>query len=641
MMLSLLLSGFLAVSSALPSGKAIDDFKSKNAIVANVDLSIQELNGGGFLSSAGFVDIANAMPYSVSSATSGTGRLSRGQTSSGQPFLVVRDEAFNIRRVVVSLADGSLTTFRRVEGSFFAEVSPDVSRTITNTRTGEDAKIVPSRLRQLRKKVLPSSQNDRQLQTACSEFYELEVAIGYDHTFCDDYSSKAVAEQTIENVVAEASMHYEKPGLCTRLTLVHIEGYCNQANDPYYTLYEEGTGLSGCGSDGMLDDFGDFWEANRSNVHRDVAHLFQGRDFVDSNTVGCAWVGALCSRGFGYGVNAVSWVWDETLMASLFAHELGHNCDASHVSDGSKEFIMESPVNMARDSFASTSSSSMFDYISNRASCVTTVPTAPTPPTPTAPTPTPPTPTAPTPTPPTIQLEPGPSPPSNCFSGENTLEVKGKGSVLMKDLAVGDSVLTKEGGFSRVYSLAHNDDMTEHLYWQIHATSTDKESVIVLEVSDEHFVLANGKYTTASELQVSDMLTGLGDQQTLVISSIARIKRQGLYAPFTESGDLIVSGVAVSSYVRFLDASVVDQHALVHWFVSPVRSYCRFRPSSCEEETYTDGISNLFLPMARLVWTVQKMHHWFHFVSSVVVLPIVWMISLMERSAVAAAAWFL
>ena len=33
---------------------------------------------------------------------------------------------------------------------------------------------------------------------------------------------------------------------------------------------------SGCGGEGLLDFFQDYWNANRQGVHRDVAELFSG-----------------------------------------------------------------------------------------------------------------------------------------------------------------------------------------------------------------------------------------------------------------------------------------------------------------------------------------------------------------------------
>ncbi len=68
-----------------------------------------------------------------------------------------------------------------------------------------------------------------------------------------------------------------------------------------------------------------------------VAHLFTGRN-LDGSTVGRAYLGVLCSRSFGYGINQNRG--SDSGSALVFAHELGHNFDAPH--DGENECVDES-----------------------------------------------------------------------------------------------------------------------------------------------------------------------------------------------------------------------------------------------------------------------------------------------------------
>jgi hypothetical protein len=77
--------------------------------------------------------------------------------------------------------------------------------------------------------------------------------------------------------------------------------------------------------------------AGSSIPFKGLAHLFTGRD-MDGSTVGRAYLGVLCSRSFGYGINQN--LNNATTSALVFAHELGHNFAANHVSEG----IMQSTI---------------------------------------------------------------------------------------------------------------------------------------------------------------------------------------------------------------------------------------------------------------------------------------------------------
>ncbi|MEM1090737.1 MAG: M12 family metallo-peptidase [Pseudomonadota bacterium] len=78
-----------------------------------------------------------------------------------------------------------------------------------------------------------------------------------------------------------------------------------------------------------------------------LAHLFTGRN-LDGSTVGVAYLGVLCSRSFGYGVNEDRS--SDTSSALIFAHELGHNFNSPHdgeraCADESFRGIMNSRLN--------------------------------------------------------------------------------------------------------------------------------------------------------------------------------------------------------------------------------------------------------------------------------------------------------
>lgn len=170
-----------------------------------------------------------------------------------------------------------------------------------------------------------------------------------------------------------------------------------------------------------------------------------------------------------------------------------------------------------------------------------------------------------------------------CFSAFNSVEVQGKGMMSMDAIKVGDYVRANKDDFSRVYSLAHLDHGVESDFLQIFAEGLEKP----LEITANHMLYASaGKHIRASEVNVGDMIS------QGKVSDIKSVKRNGVYAPITQSGDIVVSGFRASSYNAFLDNIPFDQHVLSHFFFAPHRLMCSFDFKMCENEGHTDGYTN-------------------------------------------------
>jgi Hint module len=98
----------------------------------------------------------------------------------------------------------------------------------------------------------------------------------------------------------------------------------------------------------------------------------------------------------------------------------------------------------------------------------------------------------------------------------------------------------------------------------------------------------SSKYNTAvraSQVKVGDRL---GNRK---VTDIISVERHGAYAPFTMSGDIVVSGVRASNYVAVLTHSAVNQSGASHAFLALRRLVCTFNLGYCEKETYTNGIT--------------------------------------------------
>ena len=73
-----------------------------------------------------------------------------------------------------------------------------------------------------------------------------------------------------------------------------------------------------------------------------------------------------------------------------------------------------------------------------------------------------------------------------------------------------------------------------------------------LELSDDHLVLSNDRFVPANQVAVGDELQ-LDFGERAIVARVSRSENHGVYAPITESGDLLVS-VRIS-----LSQHLVDQ----------------------------------------------------------------------------------
>jgi len=119
-------------------------------------------------------------------------------------------------------------------------------------------------------------------------------------------------------------------------------------------------------------------------------------------------------------------------------------------------------------------------------------------------------------------------------------------------------------------------------------------------------------------VKVGDALIAAKRQPTgTKVVSIRKIHRDGLYAPFTVSGDVVVNGVAPSSYIALPPAfqsnlSFEQQHWMQHAAYAPCRLYCGL-VGGCENETYDEATG---LSKGPTVWL--PLLHWLEDHSQVV-----------------------
>lgn len=258
-----------------------------------------------------------------------------------------------------------------------------------------------------------------------------------------------------------------------------------------------------------------------------------------------------------------------------------------------------------------------------------------------------------------INVSPAPTPispptaPSSCFSGENTVEVKDIGDIPMSQLKIGDYVKTLHGKYTQVYGFGHYDHNREETYVRfkfddhnhhndivastgsgssssqdalllataryLTASSKINQASTVLEISSKHLVFVNDGQNNNNPIPASNIMIGdmLSDGNKIV-TSIDSIIRRGVYAPLTQSGDIIVSGIHSSNYIQVLDYNknwifFINEHMIGHTVSAPQRIFCSYYIEYCKMESYMNGYGylsyiNLTLGsvMNRLGWFINS-----------------------------------
>lgn len=193
---------------------------------------------------------------------------------------------------------------------------------------------------------------------------QIDIAVLADFEFASDNGASTYDDiiERMNNVDGIFSMQ-----LGVQMNVNDVEIYTAD-DDPFTGQLDAGT---------LLEELSDYRFSTPNQYANGLSHLFTGRN-LDTTTVGIAYTGALCSRGFGAGLTQVS---NRASLDSLVAaHEFGHNFGAPH--DGTSgsacesetgEFLMATSIN-GEDQFSSCSIAEMQDDIARASSCITPLP---------------------------------------------------------------------------------------------------------------------------------------------------------------------------------------------------------------------------------------------------------------------------
>ncbi|MCA8979161.1 MAG: zinc-dependent metalloprotease [Planctomycetes bacterium] len=161
---------------------------------------------------------------------------------------------------------------------------------------------------------------------------ECRLAIETDYQLYQKFGSVPATTNYVTELIAAVSERYEIDAQ-TRLTIAYL-GVHSNSNDGWTSQD------SGGDAGDLLDEFRAAWAPSSWPVSADLAHFLSGASLGG----GIAYVNALCSQSFGFGVsgslhgmtNWATWDFSPSVLSWDFvvvAHELGHNFGASHTHD--------------------------------------------------------------------------------------------------------------------------------------------------------------------------------------------------------------------------------------------------------------------------------------------------------------------
>ena len=162
----------------------------------------------------------------------------------------------------------------------------------------------------------------------------------------------------------------------------------------------------------------------------------------------------------------------------------------------------------------------------------------------------------------------------------------------MKDVKVGDRILTAANEFEAVYAFGHFQPSKKTRFLKI---ETDHQNT--LEVTADHLLYRDGNTNPvrSGSIQVGDRLVSFDSIETSIqtVRKVSSTFKTGIYAPLTTSGSFLVNGVKVSSYASIQaprnenDTSeyaefdhgfkFMPQHTGIHLLLAPFRTFCHFQ----------------------------------------------------------------
>lgn len=155
---------------------------------------------------------------------------------------------------------------------------------------------------------------------------------------------------------------------------------------------------------------------------------------------------------------------------------------------------------------------------------------------------------------------------SACFPAAAVVHMADGSDKPMAQLVAGDrirhSTASSRESHSPVFLFSHRLPTGLREFLRI-----ESDAGHVLTITPKHYVYANGRMATADSVRVGHVLNTLDGPAT--VSAVRRVKAEGLFAPHTMHGDIVVDRVRASTYTQAVHPTVA------HYALAPLRAAAR------------------------------------------------------------------
>lgn len=149
-----------------------------------------------------------------------------------------------------------------------------------------------------------------------------------------------------------------------------------------------------------------------------------------------------------------------------------------------------------------------------------------------------------------------------CFSSSQIVHLENGSDISLSHLDAGHNIRTSETELSRVYLFTHK--MRTGTFDFVHITTYGNHTITMTQ---GHYIYANGKLRAAGSVEVGDMLRTLDGPAR--VQSVSAVRGNGLFAPHTLQGDIVVNRIIASTYTTAMHPT------LAHMMLWPFRAVTR------------------------------------------------------------------